>query len=300
MPKDARPYITLHNGMPEHPKIEDLSDAGFRTLVTLWCWCSRNETDGWVTPNVWTKRTTPAVRRELLASLVEDHGDRFYMHDYLDHQRSAEEIADLREKRSKAGAKGGKRSASAKANAQASASANGKQDASKVQAYSETESSNEDVPPRVDVESLCQRLADRIEENGSPRPSITQRWRDECRRMLDRDKRDVTRTERLIDWCQASSFWRANVLSMPKFREQYDKMRLQAIDEWERGKSTISPDGDLDVDAILGPERFEPPAAPDDLPVGSPQWKAWHLEQRDAWVADRERRARETLARRAS
>lgn len=300
MRRDTRPYITVHNGMPEHPKVEDLSDAAFRALVTLWCWCSRNETDGWVTPNVWAKRTSAAIRRELLVSLVEDHGDRLYMHDYLEHQRSAQEIADLRDKRSKAGAKGGKSAASARANAQASATANGKQTDSKIQAETETESPTETSPPRPEVESLCQRLADRIEANGSPRPTITRRWLDECRRMLDRDKRDVARTERLIDWCQANSFWRANILSMPTFREQYDKLRLQAIDEWERGKTAISVDGALDVDAILGAEKFQLPETPDDLVPGSPEWQAWQREQRDAWVASREARAREVLARRAS
>jgi HNH endonuclease len=33
MPRDDRTYITVHDGMPEHPKVEGLSDAAFRLLI---------------------------------------------------------------------------------------------------------------------------------------------------------------------------------------------------------------------------------------------------------------------------
>ena len=116
MPRDPRTYITLHDGMPEHHKIEALSDKAFRVLVDLWCYCSRNRTDGDVTESVWLKRTRSAkVRAELLAGLVEVKGDGFYMHDYLEHQRSRAEIEALQAKRSKAGSLGGKRSAESRA-----------------------------------------------------------------------------------------------------------------------------------------------------------------------------------------
>lgn len=96
-------WIVLHDGMPDHPKVEDLSDRAFRTLVRLWCWCGRHLTDGHVTAAVWKKITTPTVRRELLeAGLVDAYRDgSFVMHDYLDWQRSADEVnAALETKRS--------------------------------------------------------------------------------------------------------------------------------------------------------------------------------------------------------
>ena len=76
--------------------------------------------------------------------------------------------------------------------------------------------------------SLSHLLADLIEANGSKRPTVGKRWADAERLMLERDKRDRSETERLIRWCQADEFWRANILSMPKFREKYDQLRLQA------------------------------------------------------------------------
>lgn len=80
--------------------------------------------------------------------------------------------------------------------------------------------------PREDVDRICKYLAEWIIRNGSRQPTITQEWRDEARRLIDRDKRPVEEIRDVIRWCQRHPFWRKNVLSMPKFREQYDRLRL--------------------------------------------------------------------------
>lgn len=129
MPRDERVYITVHNGMPDHPKIAGLSDGAFRLLMKAWCWCSLNETDGRIRAAVWKKMGTPKARKELLAELADDHGDYIEMHDYLEHQRSAAEIEALRDKRRAAGSLGGKAKASAMAFAKASATASATADA---------------------------------------------------------------------------------------------------------------------------------------------------------------------------
>lgn len=122
---DERTYIRLHDGMPDHPKIDGLSDKAFRLLVETWCWCSRHLTDGRVPAVTWRKRGTPRARRELEAAglAIPAPDGAILMHDYLQHQRSADEVAELREKRREAGKQGGKASASARAHAQANASA---------------------------------------------------------------------------------------------------------------------------------------------------------------------------------
>lgn len=81
---------------------------------------------------------------------------------------------------------------------------------------------------RPEVRSLCDHLADRIEANGSKRPAVTARWLDACRLMIDRDGRTPDQIRRAIDWCQSDEFWRANVMSMPKLRQQFDTLRLRA------------------------------------------------------------------------
>jgi hypothetical protein len=89
---------------------------------------------------------------------------------------------------------------------------------------------------REDVQRLCIHLADRITANGSPRPEIGKKWLDAARLMLDNDKRTEPHLHAVIDWCQDHEFWRSNILSMPKLREKYDQLRLQA----ERARSSGS------------------------------------------------------------
>lgn len=83
-------------------------------------------------------------------------------------------------------------------------------------------------PQRDDVQRLCQHLADRIEGNGAKRPTVGKRWRDAARLMIDRDGRTEDQISRAIDWCQDDDFWHSNILSMPKLREQYDRLQLKA------------------------------------------------------------------------
>lgn len=117
MPQDERTFITVHDGMPDHPKIEALSDKAFRALVTLWCWCSRNKTDGLIKVTVWHKKVTKKARDELDAELIHAPGHdcpqcpgvpdgHVLMHDYLQHQRSAEEIELMTDVKRASGALG--------------------------------------------------------------------------------------------------------------------------------------------------------------------------------------------------
>lgn len=93
---------------------------------------------------------------------------------------------------------------------------------------------------RPDVEKICRHLADRIHDNGSKRPNITKKWRDEARRLIDLDNRTVDQIIRAIDWCQNDEFWRANILSMPKLREKYEQLRLAAQRANGRGKPSTT------------------------------------------------------------
>lgn len=86
---------------------------------------------------------------------------------------------------------------------------------------------------RPEIERICEHLADRIEANGAKRPTITKRWRDAARLMLERDGRTEEQIRGAIDWCQDDDFWRANVMSLPKLRDKYDTLRLQA----QRGRT---------------------------------------------------------------
>lgn len=96
--------------MPEHPKIEALSDAAFRLLLETWCYCSRQLNDGRLSAVAWQRRGSPRARRELEdEGLVDEAGDGWVqVHDWAEHQRTAAEVRDLSEKRAAAGAAGGR------------------------------------------------------------------------------------------------------------------------------------------------------------------------------------------------
>lgn len=95
---------------------------------------------------------------------------------------------------------------------------------------------SEVAPERADVDRLCRLLADRIEGNGSKRPAVGKKWRDSARLMLDKDGHSEQQVAAAINWSQDHEFWRSNIMSMPKLREKYDQLRLQAIRERNSGK----------------------------------------------------------------
>ena len=91
--------------LPEHAKVEGLSDKAFRALIELWCYCGRNRNDGVVTEKRW-KNVPPKVRAELIAAAMVDPidiGGGVVMHDFIGpngHQRSRQEIEEASEARS--------------------------------------------------------------------------------------------------------------------------------------------------------------------------------------------------------
>jgi hypothetical protein len=60
--------------------------------------------------------------------------------------------------------------------------------------------------------------------------------------MLDKDSRTEQQVAKAIDWCQKDTFWRVNILSMPKLREKYDQLRLAAQREGNGGRPNVAPE----------------------------------------------------------
>lgn len=152
---------------------------------------------------------------------------------------------------------------------------------------------------RPDVEAICQLLADCVEHNIDRRPKITKTWRTEARRLLDRDGRTQQQVEHVIRWSTSDTFWKANIQSMPTLRDKFDRLLVQAREDWRRNNSSTapSPDGDIDPDAILGRDLWQPPTPPPDLEPGTPEYRDWHRAQADQHRDDRIREALVALKR---
>lgn len=115
-------WVRLEDNFDEHPKVVDLTDAGFRAFVAGLCYCSRNLTDGYIpAAKVNQLVTRPRVEKELLeVGLWVRCDGGVKVHGYLDYQPAKTEVEAKRERisaaRSEAGRAGGKRSAEARKN----------------------------------------------------------------------------------------------------------------------------------------------------------------------------------------
>lgn len=81
---------------------------------------------------------------------------------------------------------------------------------------------------------LCLRLRDRVQHNRdtvvSPNAKnqvrVSPDWITSARLMLDVDAVDPEQMVEVIEWATENSFWRTNILSMTKLRDQYERLVL--------------------------------------------------------------------------
>lgn len=81
---------------------------------------------------------------------------------------------------------------------------------------------------RPDVEAVCDHMADSVAARTGRRPRVTKRWRDAARLMIDRDNHPTDQIHAAIEWVAQSDFWAANILGLPKLRDKWDTIYLQA------------------------------------------------------------------------
>ncbi|GED53512.1 DUF4373 domain-containing protein [Brevibacillus borstelensis] len=54
-----------------------------------------------------------------------------------------------------------------------------------------------------------------------------QKWADECRKIIEIDKRDKDEVRRLIDWTTSHNFWQRQILSPTNLRKHYEKLCIE-------------------------------------------------------------------------
>lgn len=99
----------MTNELFRHPKFIRLTDKAKLHLLELWAYCNEYQTDGIVYKAILEEKGRPVAKLLREVGWVDDTNekDTFYMHDYLDHQRSKAQIEERRERRRQSGAKGG-------------------------------------------------------------------------------------------------------------------------------------------------------------------------------------------------
>ena len=209
--------------------------------------CSRHNNDGeihadWVHEKLALLAYSSKQRAKVLEALLklrlfEQIGDEhYYVHDYLDWNRSRDERQALAEQ----GRRGGK------AKARSAATANGKPRLSDGQAMAKptlsersstavttTETTTEKnyvEPDRLDADPRDLATSQRFYEHlrardpkakGDPR---SKRWLDASRLLRTDDGRDPVQIDAVMAWLPTDDFWPTVVLSMPKFREKFTQL----------------------------------------------------------------------------
>ncbi len=252
---DKRAYFKLDVGYMTNPKVLDVLDespAAILLHIASIGYAAQHLTDGEI-PVKALLRMTGASQSDvalLYAAGLWDDGPeptKALVHDYLLHQRSAAEVKGASEKAKRAASARWDEGVDAVSNASSMPDAmpNASESAMPREEREErerttTKESGTDVPDapkglalvsdkRPDVEAVCDHFADQREALGSKRPTVTAKWRNEARLMLDRDERTSEQVHACIRWLFSSEhkdakFWRTNIRSVPKLREEYDRL----------------------------------------------------------------------------
>ncbi len=94
---------------------------------------------------------------------------------------------------------------------------------------------------------LCDLLVALMLQNGCRQPTITRDWLSAARLLITKDGITESEAQAVMRWSQAHEFWRSNILSMPTFRKQFDRLRLAA----QRSMPPGRPDDDADDDILV-------------------------------------------------
>lgn len=90
-----------------------------------------------------------------------------------------------------------------------------------------------DVTSIVDCFSACLTAND-------VKHTVGKTWHNSARLLLDRDGNTVEQITWLIKWAMSHHFWKSNILSLPKFRAQFERLKLQARTEFEKTQAVAA------------------------------------------------------------
>lgn len=296
-------WFKIDDGFTNSKPVLRLQRRVRSSAIGLWtlagAWSAKEMTDGFIPEYVIEElASTPAIASHLVkCGLWEEAAEGWQFKGWEKYQPTRDQILEAREREAERKRK--YRESQRRPSGTGAGQTEGHQqesdypDPTRPDPTHKEEANASSVEIREDVQRLCQLLADLIEDNGSKRPKITKAWTDAARRMIDIDDHEPAKAENLIRWCQGNTFWRKNILSMPTFREKYDQLRLAALEEWEKNKSGASPDGAIDVEAVLGRDAWVPGKPPEGLDVAGEI--AWKKQQRAEHNAERLEEAKRKL-----
>lgn len=254
-------WIEVHQTLPTHRKtieaaaILDIPPVQMiGHLICLWLWALDNAPDG----VMYTSRN--ALRNKMVANVSQWDGDpdafvdalvesgflneiddALELHDWYDYAGKLMETRKANRERQRRYRESKKQQ---ETNAERNANVTRDVTVTKSERHAPTVPNptvpnstidSNSVAKRFDDDSIPMKLAMHLKKeilNQDPStkvPDDLTNWATEADRMIRLDKRDPREAAHLITWAQNDSFWRANILSMGKFRKQYDTLKRQAV-----------------------------------------------------------------------
>jgi undecaprenyl pyrophosphate synthase len=260
-PDDPRQFVRISVDLPFGNKTNSVSDpiAAIAAQLIAICASASGFTDGHVPINTIRRAgISDTIVKEMISEGFwhDEHSDlsqcsrcqvpkpkSVYVHDYLRHQRSSDQVQELRAKRQAAGIASANKRWEKRRAAQA---VERKEGAKKAKAEGSLS------PLHQDIERLCNYLATWVERNDSKnrRPPIGQAWYDDMRKILERDKFSVDEVREVIEWTQKHAFWNKQIKSPFKLREQLKPTKNDLF-----GKMRAEKYGDSKDHIVHGRER---------------------------------------------
>lgn len=91
-------WLRIEDGMPEHPKVADLTVHAKWALVEIWCYSARSRSDGLLPATIAKRIASQKILNELAsADLIHKNGAGWIIHDFLDYNPSKDELDARRE-----------------------------------------------------------------------------------------------------------------------------------------------------------------------------------------------------------
>lgn len=236
-------WLKVDDGFWSHPKTATLSDAAVTLWVRAGSYSCQHLTDGAIKRSVLRLLGTEDAAVELVDAglwVPEEAGWSF--HDWDEYQETSEAVkkrrADARDRQRRAREAREEKRAKSRSESRVTAGVSNavsslpptRPDPTRpIEVPKGTSESEIAEAIRPDVEALLNLLDSELRANDVKKLPVRNKANVNAMRLLiDKDGYDAELVARIIRWCQADSFWRGNVMSAGKLREQFETLRAHA------------------------------------------------------------------------
>lgn len=249
---DKRAFAKFDVGYLDNPKMADVLDNSLHAICMHFAsvlHCSQHLTDGLVAPKAMQRKVGGSeadIQILLAAGLWHEPGhdcdacreacpdipeNRVYVHDFLEHNRAADEAKRVSKKRSDAAKARWGTDANSNANRMQNALqnepvCNAERERKKEREKEEAKASSSE-PERPDVDRVIGSFSDLLKAN-DVRHKPGQSWRTAARLLIDKDGYTPDQILYVARFATADEFWKSNILSLPKLREKFEALKIKA------------------------------------------------------------------------